>query len=496
MPKVLVVGGGVSGAAFALHLMRDFPKLKAIIEIIEPKALLGAGLAYLTSDPEYRMNGPADCMSPFPDKPLHFDDWFRNEGELDRDPAAALADGRIVSRRAVFGRYMDALVREEAARSETIKLVHVRRSAASVSTLNKGFLVTLDDRTIRDGDVLVLGVGHPAAGLPAPLAGLPQSDRLVPNPWDDKALSSIGSNARVLIVGTGLTACDVIASLAARGHRGSIVALSRRGHFPYSRRVQKLEAFGNFSSPPALTARDLFWRVRVAARSHEAAGGAWEDVILALREQAPVLWRALSHDERLRCLRHLRSIWDSHRYPMAPQISAVIERLEQSGRLRRVAGSIQFIEVAAGSYCVDVRPRGRRENVTEHADVIVNCTGPAHGSLVATNPLIASIAETGLIQGDPYGLGLLVDDRSRAFAASGEPNRSIFALGPLTRGTFGEVIGFPQITLQPRQVAAEVAALLPSAPALEKAAQLPAWPLGSGAEAVSALSSRRRLAYE
>jgi uncharacterized NAD(P)/FAD-binding protein YdhS len=147
---------------------------------------------------------------------------------------------------------------------------------------------------------------------------------------------------------------------------------------------------------------------------------------------------------------------------MAPQISAVVERLTRSGQLSVSAATVVRVRARAGGYAVDLRHRGSGEGVSETLEVgaIVNCTGLAHGAIVGSNPLLRSLAELGLIQADAYGLGLAVDEDCRAIGTRRAANQPIFAIGPLTRGTFGEVIGFPQITTQPRQVASYVSALL------------------------------------
>src|SRR5512145_2897912 len=100
LPRIAVVGGGFSGAAFALHLVRRATR-PILISIIEPRAALGYGLAYGTRDPAHRVNVPARIMSLFPDAPQHFEDWLRKSGALDSDPGMIAPQG-LFPHRATF----------------------------------------------------------------------------------------------------------------------------------------------------------------------------------------------------------------------------------------------------------------------------------------------------------------------------------------------------------------------------------------------------------
>lgn len=58
---VVVIGGGLSGAAVAHAVLRQSPSLRCVI--VEPRHGLGQGLAYSTPDFAHRLNVPSVRMS-------------------------------------------------------------------------------------------------------------------------------------------------------------------------------------------------------------------------------------------------------------------------------------------------------------------------------------------------------------------------------------------------------------------------------------------------
>ncbi len=433
--RVAIVGGGVAGTACALHFRRDHG-IEA--SVIEPREKLGAGVAYSTADPAHRINVPARLMSVFADDPEQFDRWLRDTGELGRDPAMRTADDRLYPARAVFGRYVAELA---------TGLRHVRARAVSASRDNEEFRITLDDGVVVAADALVLATSHPSAALPRALAAIADDARVVRSPWGVDLAAKVGPEATVAIVGTGLTMADALSSLRAGGHRGPVVAVSRRGLLPRRRTLSVIEPYGAFADDPAHTAAGLVRRVRTAMR-----GIPWERAIEALRQQATPVWQALPMVERRRFLRHVRPFWDAHRYPCAPQA----DELLRAGGLRVVAGSLLAARADADALTLTVRRHGGAiESVA--AALVVNCTGPAHADVVAGTPVLASLSDAELLRADPLGLGVAVDTRGRALDRDDTPVPGLFVAGPLARGTYGELIGLPQVSNQPRAVAAEIA---------------------------------------
>ena len=457
---VILVGAGLSGAAFLAHLLRDHSPCRGRVLVLEPAARLGAGLAYGTEDPAHRTNVAAGRMSLFPEQPEHFLRWLDEGAELERDPDAVGGDGLVHARRTVYGDYVDAAVRAEIdAAAATVR--HLRQRAMSARRRPEGgWAVALEDGGVAVAPLLVLAVGHTAPDLPAVLAPLAGDPRMVADPWDGQALERIGEGDPVLVVGTGLTGCDVIASLRARGQRGTVLAVSRRGLLPRPRTTRPVGEWGDFASDPAITALALLRRVREAVAAALAEERPWEDVIAALRAQARTVWGRLPVGERRRLLRHLRPFWDVHRFQCAPQIAAVVASGQRDGWLTVLAATPVAAQGQPGGIAVTLRPRGGTATETVRVRAVVNCTGPGHRSVVAAHPLLRSLAEAGHLRADPCRLGIDVDAASRVLDASGDAWPDLFVAGPLARGTHGELMGLPQVTTQPREVAASVARLL------------------------------------
>lgn len=450
MPTLAIVGGGFCGAVCAHQLARRAPGRWRIV-VIEPRAELGRGVAYSSEDPAHRINVPALRMSFVPSDPCHFDRWLKADRALREDPAAVMPDGRAFPRRSVFGRYVAETVEPYLAAGS---IEHRMTGAASIRKAGGVFEIALDDGTLR-ADAIAIAATHPSPGAPAALAGLAGDPRFIGDTQDRAALDAVDPDARVLIVGTGLTMADIVASLDARGHRGPIVAVSRRGLLSRGHTDIPGE-FGDFSSRPSRTARELVRNIRTAVAAAERQGRPWHNVLDAVRTQARAIWGALDDRERRVVARRLRPFWDVHRFRVAPQVEAAIARLREAGRLEILTGEPVAGQARADALHVDFRLRSGASRGGDF-DHVALATGPAHGSVVASNPVFASLAADGLIAPDAYCLGLATDPSGRAIGTDGRVSEAIWIVGPLARGAVGELMGLPEVARQAEAVAGAIA---------------------------------------
>ncbi len=406
-PHIVIIGGGFSGAAVAIELLRLAPN-GVRVTLLEPRQSPGAGVAYSTAEPTHRINVPAARMQLAGDEEGAFDHWYRHQPVFTVDVQALRPDGSVYPQRGQFGRYV-AQRFADAAASSGGRLRHLRDRALA---FHQG-TVTTDGGLQLKADLLVLAISHPPPSLPAQAEAWRHHPALIANPWQPGALDAIAPHARVAVMGTGLTMADTVATLDRLGHRGSIVAFSRHG----------LLSRGNLSGAGATwpgdyqqgSLRQRLRQIRLDVAYAAQQGLSWQVVLDAVRQQGQRIWQALSVADRQRFLRHLRHYWDVHRYRVAPQVAEVLEARQRTGSLQVQAARLLSISGEGETLCLTLARRGGGVQ-TLSVDHLILTTGPAHRALTDSQPFLQDLARRGLIRADALGMGLEVDSRSRAVA--------------------------------------------------------------------------------
>lgn len=431
---VAVIGGGFSGTMAAVHLLARGCR----VTLIERSGRFAEGLAYGTREPVHLLNVRASNMSAFPDVPDHFACWLE---------ARALGTGASFAPREAYRAYLKGILDDAGA-----SLV---RLADEAERLQDGAVRLASGASI-EAEAVVVAVGNlPPAPLRAfAAATLPYAN----DPWSAEGRRALADMARaggdVLVIGTGLTMVDTVLSLFAQGFGGRVVALSRRGLVP---RSHAASAPGPKGVPAQRSPLALLRWVR-----GQAAQGDWRAVIDSLRPVTAAIWQGWTEAQRGAFIRHLRPWWDVHRHRIAPEVAEQLQRLTDKGRLLVQAGRITGVE----DRHVHVRLRGRESERRSFAG-IVNCTGPQADIRGSGNPMLRDLLGRGGARTDQLGLGFEVDADLRVLGAPGR----VYALGPMTRGTFWESVAVPDIRVQAQLLADTIAADLAEPNRVRQAAQ-------------------------
>jgi uncharacterized NAD(P)/FAD-binding protein YdhS len=196
----------------------------------------------------------------------------------------------------------------------------------------------------------------------------------------------------------------------------------------------------------------LSW-LRQLVESHRAQGGNWRGVVDGLRPFTQRLWRELPDSSRRRFLEHARAWWDIHRHRMAPEVESTISKAIADRRLTLMAAKIADISPNSTGATVRYNRRGQTAFENLEVDAIVDCTGIARDPAATGNPVVRSLFDQGLARVDPLQMGLDVAPDCAVINRWGLPSRRLFAVGPLTRAAFWEIIAIPDIRNQCIQLA-------------------------------------------
>ncbi len=446
---VTIIGAGFCGTALVRELSRLDADADVRITLVGVADTFGSGIAYGAARPEHLLNVRAKDLGIDPDDPGGFSDFLKL-GEGGRQEFLP---------RLAYGDYLRTHL-QQAIDAASFPVERLGEEAVALErNVGGGFRVFLASGEALHSDVVVLAIGAlPPQSLPGIGPRLGVHPRYIGWPWQGPVLEQIAPNARILVVGTGLTMVDVAITLAARDHHGPITAISRRGLAPQAHTVlpaTSLELPPNLHK--ALRDHDLAAVLR-GIRQLTAVLEDWRRVIDALRPYLQPFWRGLAPAARARFLRHLRPYWEAARHRVAPAAHARLQAMQQLGRLQiRPARLLRARLVEDGLEAV-LRERGRDDAISERYDVLIRATGLDTDVDRTSDPLVSSLREAGLLLPDELGLGLKVDPALRVVDSAGAPVAGLYCVGPLLRGELWEITAVPELRSTCRRLATQLLA--------------------------------------
>ena len=442
MRTLAIVGAGFCGSMVATHVLRASHAPFDRVVLVERNGREIGGVAYGTPSTSHTLNVPAGRMSAFEDDA---DDFLRFVRAAD----PALTGGSFVPRR-LYGEYLAQTLAAARAASR-VPLFRVAGEATRLAERPDGVTLELLDGRRLDAAQVVLAVGnYPPSDPPAADDGLYRSIRYARDPWAPDALEA-ARDQPVLLVGTGLTMCDVALALRDADQAAPIVAVSRRGLLPQPHRVSPKPpphldppaGMERGPRPPSASSAGCAtrWtaprargstgarssRRSATTRPHCGAGSATTSGGASCGTCAPTGRRTATARHPRRRSRSRR--WSSR----AP-----------CGSSR--AASSRYAESDGG---VTVRYATRTGGSELEVGKVINCTGPNTNLAEVRDPLVRGLRDAGLIRPDALGLGLDTDEEGRLLDAAGRPSERLSLAGPLRKGLCGSTPPSPSCASRP-----------------------------------------------
>lgn len=444
-----IVGGGFSGICTAWHLLsheRVRPTFRCAI--IEPAAQLGAGLAYRTDCPCHLLNVRARGMSISSRDSRSFVRWL-SEVSPEYSPDDFIPRG-------IYRRYLTTCL-DRALESFQSGALAVLRDEVLAVVPPSGFdeyLLRLKSGNIIRARSVVLALGN--------LPSKSQLDNgLLCPPWSHSL--DYRSIRTLAIIGTGLTALDVILEAEEAGYSGRYVLISRHGQFPRPHNDPPLAVPDELRQWAAdlVASRPRLRHVLRAFQQKRKSGFHWQPLVDALRRVAPDIWRGFVPQDKKKFLCRLRALWNTHLHRSCQRSIQTVMQLRDSGRLEQIYSRVVAVEKRDGRSDSAVRLVLQPGKVaTVDVDAAVNGMGLFSNILQTDSQLVAQLLEDGLVQPDAFRLGLRANSLGQLISANGTFQPLLFTVGTLRRGEELECTAVPEIRRQVAGMVEEIVRVL------------------------------------
>jgi uncharacterized NAD(P)/FAD-binding protein YdhS len=456
-PRIAIVGGGFSGTMTAVNLAR-LAEAPLHVTLVNHGYPPGRGIAYSTRRAEHLLNVVARNMSAFPDHPGHFVEWLRTRTEYVDTPEAELRETFMPRR--VYGDYLRSVAHHHLRAVDPRAVVTVEQIDGEVLDLQ-----LTDDRVhlvLRGGaeieaDKVVLATGNePPADLPGG-ESVAAHPGWCANPWIDWESRLPPPGGEIVLLGTGLTTVDAILTLLSLGWSGTIHAVSRNGLLPQSH----FKGIDDPHFPPAevdLATLGLPALVKLIEEHCTRLRGLGANpamIVDKLRPHTQRIWQAFSEADRREFVARHAARWNVVRHRIAPSIHREVTAAVEQGRLKIGRASVTGVSPAGDKIRVALRDRDGTPSAVEAA-LVINCTGPHTRFSATRSPLLKNLLRSGLAQPDSMDMGVKVTPEFALIDPQGKRSSSLFALGPLLRGTLWESIAVPELRGQAMRVAQTV----------------------------------------
>jgi uncharacterized NAD(P)/FAD-binding protein YdhS len=494
--KIAIVGGGAAGVTFAYFFVNSLIAQSFSepiqIRLFEPHGI-GEGVAYQHDHEHLILNVRAQDMSIDHGHRNDFFDWCKKL--ITKNPALAdVVEDESYPPRYFFGMYLKDVfdsVQQLAAQNK-IDLQHINDEVIDLDKINGHYQLTSSSGEKNIFDIVSLCTGHFKTSH---IYNLNDSKNYISHPYPLKnSLKNIPSRSKIAILGSGLTAIDIVIALLKNQHQGYIHMHSRNGGFPSIRgriiphhmrflnknSLNKLIEINNgyvkLIDIFKLLCKEFFHvgeKLKKVFTLNNSSNNIveflnkeihssdqfnqWQSILMATNEIVEEYWHALREEDKEFFLKKYHTIWLMRRVPI-PKINALyIQSIVNSGQLLMKKG-ISSVEVVDQGFVIT-----NTDNQKENYEIVINAAGlnrDAHTN--SDSLLLRNLLQKGYVIKNPHG-GINVDFDTACILDKNKKRDSFFcAVGQLTQGVYYYTASYPMLARKISKVAGRMASLIRS----------------------------------
>ena len=433
MIEFLIVGSGFTAATLCYHLLEAGIQPN-VINIVGPTKL-GYGNAFNCMNDNYRLNVRSEIMWIDPNNKLEFTNWAK-KNIIDEE---AYHEAGNFYKRSDFGRFVHSKINKLIEKGQ---LFHKKEIVKKIYKDKSGNWTSfLGDNTKIDSKNIILATGNPTPKWPFALnkAGITKNKNLVENPWNGNWIKSIHKNDNILLIGSGLTSLDCIASLKSIDHKGEIHVVSPSGKFPPANSKwerQKIPIWPYDKNNRILPSNFLNF-IKNYLPSKPVESSEWQSAWEELRQNINDNWKKLPDKGKLSFKKKLNSTWSRYRYRASPQSIIDLIEFQKNQKLFMHKGKVKNIIQNKNTIILTI---GDRKSI--NVDKIINCSGKGEDKLAK------QIIKSKIGFSDIFNETLEVDDKFRVLRIGGKPNKGLYMISPNLTSKFGDIVAANSLATQ------------------------------------------------
>ncbi|MCE3238870.1 MAG: hypothetical protein K0R24_1851, partial [Gammaproteobacteria bacterium] len=481
--KLFVIGGGPAAVSICLQVVEEYKRHQLIqpleIRVFEKGHVIGAGLPYSKADDCYILNLPKDMMEPVYGTMGSFTAWLKSKPEAPQDTA--------FPPRHYFGKYLQFLAEKMKVTTSDVGItIHYHTNCEVLDVEDQADEIRIvTSQGDRVGDYLVFCTGHMPSSNYKHFIG---KKGYFHNPWEEKLYEQLSPDSDIVVIGTRLTAIDVVRKLFTSGHRGKVTMVSRSGVLPtvlskeippYTLKHLTLANFDRLtqSGLSPLSLEDLaklsFAEINEAegkavlphniVRSYkevspeiwlaqqikwaEAGAKPWQQVLFAAYPIVPNIWAMLSIQDKKIFIRHYKSSFLTYLAAFPLDNAYKLQEHLASGQLNCLGGITDIVEEGEKGFVANFEDRPSLAS-----KILINATGPGYEPNM--DPLYNRLIKNRVLEIHEAG-GINVDPKTlQVFSPCiGGPHPRMFGVGEITWGACLATTDMSRVAIQSGRVA-------------------------------------------